>query len=338
MTNNKILFVSQKRNDAIWIVDNSVKNELLLISWDITFLELSEKWNTKLQIFINYIINILKLLVNTIWYNKIYFSWENPYVIFIKIFFPWKKNYMCVMHVEDYWWKSIIWKLIFKSVNKFIVISEFTKNQLLEYWIKSDNIFVNYLWISKDYYPEKIDNFKSFKYILYVWTELERKNIKNLLIAFSEVIKKFPNLKLVKIWKSYTWYENTDYYIKKLWLENNIVLKREYISDTDLRKYYSNSICYISVATLEWFWMTVPESMSCWCPVVVSDIWPFNEIVWNSQIVVDPYNIIDISAWIVKYLEDNDFRNKMVEEWIINSKRFNWKNNANILINILKNS
>lgn len=337
MTSNKILFVLQKRNDAIWIVDNSVINELLKVNHNFEFFYLKEKWYKKYEIIWNYIFNIVSLLLKSIIYNKIYFSWENPYVIFVKFFFPWKKIYMCVMHVEDYWGKTLIWKLIFKSVSKFIVISEFTKNQLLEYWIKSDNIFVNYLWISSNYYPENISNFTDFDFILYVWTELERKNIKNLLLAFNEVIKKYPKLKLIKIWKPVIWKETTDNLVNELWLKDNIIFKREFISEFELRKYYSNSICYISVATLEWFWMTVPEAMSCWCPVVVSDIWPFNEIVLKSQVIVNPYDIKSIKEWILKYINDKDFRNKMIDEWLINSKRFNWKTNANKIINILNN-
>lgn len=334
---NNILYITQKSSNAIWIVDNSILKELLIIDHNFDFYYLKEKWNKKYEIIINYIFNIILLLLKCIFYKKIYFSWENPYVIFVKFLFPWKKIYMCVMHVEDYWWKSIIWKLIFKSVKKYVVISEFTKNQLIEYWIKSDDIFVNYLWISKEFFPEKINNFTDFKYILYVWTELERKNIKNLLLAFNEVIKKYPKLKLIKIWKPVIWKETTDNLVNELWLKDYIIFKREFISESELRKYYSNSICYISVATLEWFWMTVPEAMSCWCPVVVSDIWPFNEIVLKSQVIVNPYDINSITEWIFKYIDDKDFRNKMIDEWLINSMRFNWKTNACKIINILNN-
>ncbi|MDD2870863.1 MAG: glycosyltransferase family 1 protein [Candidatus Gracilibacteria bacterium] len=337
MTSNKILFVLQKRNDAIGIVDNSVINELLKVNHNFEFFYLKEKGYKKYEIIGNYIFNIVSLLLKSIIYNKIYFSWENPYVIFVKFFFPWKKIYMCVMHVEDYWGKTLIGKLIFKSVSKFIVISEFTKNQLLEYGIKSDNIFVNYLGISSNYYPENISNFTDFDFILYVGTELERKNIKNLLLAFNEVIKKYPKLKLIKIGKPVIGKETTDNLVNELGLKDNIIFKREFISEFELRKYYSNSICYISVATLEGFGMTVPEAMSCGCPVVVSDIGPFNEIVLKSQVIVNPYDIKSIKEGILKYINDKDFRNKMIDEGLINSKRFNWKTNANKIINILNN-
>ncbi|MDP2090199.1 MAG: glycosyltransferase family 1 protein [Candidatus Gracilibacteria bacterium] len=334
---NNILYITQKSSNAIGIVDNSILKELLIIDHNFDFYYLKEKGNKKYEIIINYIFNIILLLLKCIFYKKIYFSWENPYVIFVKFLFPWKKIYMCVMHVEDYWGKSIIGKLIFKSVKKYVVISEFTKNQLIEYGIKSDDIFVNYLGISKEFFPEKINNFTDFKYILYVGTELERKNIKNLLLAFNEVIKKYPKLKLIKIGKPVIGKETTDNLVNELGLKDYIIFKREFISESELRKYYSNSICYISVATLEGFGMTVPEAMSCGCPVVVSDIGPFNEIVLKSQVIVNPYDINSITEGIFKYIDDKDFRNKMIDEGLINSMRFNWKTNACKIINILNN-
>jgi glycosyltransferase involved in cell wall biosynthesis len=333
----KILFITQKRDDAIWIVDLNLKAELWRLSHNFEFFELKEKGNTRFIIILHYFQNIISLLWRVKNYDKLYFSWENPYVIFVHFFFPKKKIYLCVHHVEDYWWKSTIGKLIIKSVYRFIVVSNFTKNQLVGIWAKIGDIFVNYNWVSDGYFPEKIIDFEYKNYILYVGTESERKNIKILLKSFELVLKKFPNTKLLKIWIA--WYkkeqEENDKYIEKLWIKNNVIFLRKKLPLNDLRKFYSNAICYVSVAKLEWFGLTVPEAMKCACPVVISNILPFLEIVWNSQIVVDTNNIEEISTWIMKYIEDNKFRDRMSKEWLEITKKFTWENNVNNLIKIL---
>lgn len=333
---NKILFVTQKREDAIWIVDDCVKNKLKN-QHNFVFFELNEKWINNFQIIYNYVYNIVKIIFKSIIYNKIYFSWENPYVIFIKILFPWKKIFMCVHHVEDYWWKSIIWKLIIKSCYKIIAISEFTKNQLIWIWANKKNIIVNYNWINNQFYPEKINNYNDYQYILYVWTELERKNLFNLFESFKLLLIDYPNIKLLKIWLS--WDINQEILVNKYIfennLENNIILIREKMWVEKLRKYYSNCLFYISVSNLEWFWLTVPEAMACWAPVIVSNIWPFKEIVWESQIIVDQKDIYSIENAMKKYLTDIDFKNKISQEAIYISKKFSWEKNIQNLINIL---
>ncbi len=334
---HKILFILQKRNDAIWIVDFSVKKELKNIKHNFVFFELKEKWENKIEVILNYLINIFLLLIKVFWFKKVYFSWENPYVIFVKFFYPWKKIFMCVHHVEDYWWKSFVWKLILKSVYKFITISNFTKKQLIWIWASEKDIFVNYNWINKDFFQEKIKNFLGFPYILYVWTELERKNLKNLFDSFKLVLEKYENIKLIKIWLSFDKIEekkNNDY-IKKLKIEKNVIFIRKNLSHIELRKYYSNAICYVSVSKLEWFWLTIPEALACGCPVVVSNIEPFQEILWTSQIIVNLNDIHEISKWILIYIEDKYFREKMIKEWMQITKKFNWVENVNILIKFL---
>lgn len=182
-----------------------------------------------MQIILNYIYNIILLIFKCFKYKKVYFSWENPYVIFVKIFKPWIEISMCVHHVEDYWGNSFIWKLLLKSSSKIIAISKFTKLQLLNLWVDKSKIVVNYNWISSKYFSEKVKNFKWYEYVLYVWSELTRKNFITLLNAYKLVFKKYPNIKLIKIWPAYNNKEQTDLEIENLWLVDNVILKRDFL-------------------------------------------------------------------------------------------------------------
>ena len=144
----KILFITQKRKDAIWIVDESVKKELKNFNHHFDFLEIHEKWKWTFNVIKNYIKNIFLLQKKCFKYDKVYFTRENPYWIFVRMIYWRKYIVMTIHHVEDYWWKTIVWKLIFRTTNLFIAISEFTKSQLVALWVNEDKIKVNYNWIS----------------------------------------------------------------------------------------------------------------------------------------------------------------------------------------------
>ena len=137
------------------------------------------------------------------------------------------------------------------------------------------------------------------------------------------------------IWKPWTEEDKVifDSKVKELKLEYSVVIKRDYIEDEELRKWYSNALCYISLSKLEWFWLTIPEAMACWCLVIASDIWPFIEICGGMDVLVNVKDKKNIIALVEKYIKEEDFRNEISLEWIDNAKRFNWNSNANFLVN-----
>ena len=49
------------------------------------------------------------------------------------------------------------------------------------------------------------------------------------------------------------------------------------------------------------------------------------EVARDSAILVDPYNINEISDAIYKIISNSTYRNKLVDEGFENIKRFSWK-------------
>ena len=219
-------------------------------------------------------------------------------------------------------------------MDHFIVISQFTKDQLIAFWVKPTKITVNYNGISKSFYPEKLENFQDFTYILYVGTEVPRKNLKTLFSVFKVLHTAYPKLKLVKIGKPGTEEakQETDQLIKVLWLSDAVLLHRKFISDDELRKRYSNALCYVSLATLEGFGLTIPEAMACGCPVLASRIWPFEEICQDESMLIDPLDEEKIIDKFKIYLEDQNFRALKSREWLMKVERFDWKKNVKNLV------
>ncbi|MEF2174950.1 MAG: glycosyltransferase family 1 protein, partial [Candidatus Absconditabacteria bacterium] len=242
-----------------------------------------------------------------------------------------------IHHVEDYWKDTGVGKMIFKKIDNFVTISEFTKNQLISNGVDDEKIFVNYNGIGEDFYPDKNSNFEYNNYILYVGSEAKRKNLETLIKAFKFCTEKHANLKLIKIGPSFFKEQETknNELVKELNLDNNIVFIRDFVSYDKLRQFYSNAICYVSVSKLEGFGLTVPEALACDCPVVASKIPVFEEILGSSQILVNPNNPQEIANGIIKYIENKDFRKQMIIEGKNIADKFKWNKNVKNIIKFL---
>ncbi len=320
----KTLIITQERNDAIGVVDKEVISRLAQYN-DYDFLIIRKKWIWR-RVLQNYIINIWTLLLSVRWYQQIFFTRENPFVIAIKLFYPCKKIICTIHHVEKYRADTWLGRQIFRSIDSFVAISTFTKNQLSDCGVCSDQIHVIYNGVSTVYFPEQLDNFKSYPYILYVWSEASRKNLPRLLEAFARIVKSYPDIKLIKAGPYFdeSHKQITDQIIAKLWLQDNIVIMRDFIPDENLRKLYSNAICTVLVSTLEGFGLTIPEAMACACPVIVSNQMPHMELVGNNQVAVDPLNIDSVYNGILRIIEDTNLRNLNKQKALERAKLFNW--------------
>lgn len=331
----KILFITQDRSDAIWITDKNIIKELKKHKHNFDFLVIRKKWSGAINIIFNYFYNIFLIVFKSFKYKRVFFTWQNPYVIFLRLIYWGKFIIMTVHHVEDYWWKSFVWKLIFKSVDRFIAISNFTKKQLINHWVNWVDILVNYNWIGDIFYYEKDNDLEKLNYILYIWTEVKRKNFETLLLAFRDIIKNFPDVKLMKIWASWdkSQEEKINNMVVELGIEDSVVIDRKRKTDWEIRRYYSNSLIYVSLSNLEWFWLTIPEAMACKCPVIASGIDPFREILWEMKYaIVDQNDIESVKLKIEKYLWDKSFREKMWLEWKKLSRKFSWEKNVETLL------
>lgn len=340
----KILILTQKRTDAIWIVDDNMKNYLKQISTkkdniEIVFQETLEKWSW-FNVWINYFLSFFSSFYNIFRSDLVVISRPTPLILLIRFVFWFKKIVMIIHHIEWSWVNPVFTKILLFCSSFFVVPSEFTKNILIQrWWINKTKIKRIYRWISKNYYPEIVDNFLPYKYFLYVWWEYPRKNLKWLLGAFKLFSEKFPDIKLVKLWVSPNIKDtnNTDLLISKLGLQGKIILKREYLTEDLLRKYYSNSIAYILPSFLEWFWMTLPEAMACWTPVLCSNREPMTEIVWSTQNYFDPEDENSIFKKMEEIFVDMNLYKELSIISLEKSKKFDREITFNELYDFLKN-
>ena len=107
------------------------------------------------------------------------------------------------------------------------------------------------------------------------------------------------------------------------------------VPDEELVKYYSNAAAFVYPSIYEGFGIPPLEAQTCGSPVVVSDIPPLHEVVQESGLYCDPYDVKDIASAMNRILDNKEeYRLKGYE----NTKRFSWENSAKTVLNCLINN
>jgi len=235
-------------------------------------------------------------------------------------------------------------KYAIKHSDKIITPSLATKKEILKRnWnVDEKKIEVVYEGVSEEFYPkseEEIDKIrKKYEigknpYLLFVSTIQPRKNIPNMVRAFSQFIsenKDMKNTLLLIVGKKGWDYEESLEAPQKYGVEKNVKFLGR-IPEEDLPILYSGAKGYINVSFEEGFGLPLLESMACGIPSVVSNIPAHKEVGDYLPIYVDPNNIENIKDGIFEIMT----RSFDKKEFIERSKNFSWKNTAEKTLEVL---
>jgi glycosyltransferase involved in cell wall biosynthesis len=171
-----------------------------------------------------------------------------------------------------------------------------------------------YLAVHESFKPIKIDDTHQeilrkygirTKYILSVNTIEPRKNIFNLIVAFSEYLQnsKRNDLSLVIVGKKAWDYQRCYEKVKELYLEQNVIFCG-YVAQEDLPIIYNGAEAFIYPSFYEGFGFPVLEAMSCGTPVLCSQTSSLPEVCGDAALFIDPYDMRNMSFSIRKVLKD----------------------------------
>ncbi|MFC2091913.1 glycosyltransferase [Elusimicrobiota bacterium] len=97
---------------------------------------------------------------------------------------------------------------------------------------------------------------------------------------------------------------------------------------------YCGAEVFVFPSLYEGFGLPPMEAMACGCPVVASNNSSLVEIIGDAGVLVDPLNINDISESISRVLTDYKLRDRMIEEGLNQSKKFQWEKTAGEVVNV----
>ena len=200
-----------------------------------------------------------------------------------------------------------------KRVQYVTVISEKTKDELLGLInFPEDRIFVIPDCISDQFkYVEKHEFNKEKPKILQIGTKTNKN-----LIRICEALKDIPCvLDIVgKLSKEQV----------KALKDNNIEYENSMnISEEALIQKYIDADIVAFVSTYEGFGMPILEAQTVGRAVLTSNISPMTEVAGEGACFVDPYNVEDIRNSFKKLIDDESFRNTIIDKGLKNVKKYN---------------
>lgn len=249
-----------------------------------------------------------------------------------------------------------------EKADKILVDSESTKEDLIKiYKVNPEKVKVIYLGISSDFKPIKKSSSRfnevgkkyglPEKFILYFGTIEPRKNL-------ISVIRAFERLKKKSIWKdvdsAVIKTEDIFYDLKLViagargWLYKDIIKVAKnskyskdiiftgLISDKDKPFLYNLAKAFVYPSFFEGFGFPPLEAMACGVPTIVSNASSLPEVVGSGAIMIDPYNIDELSYAIRKILEDKELRENLIQKGFEQVKKFNWDKTAQRVLEIFK--
>jgi glycosyltransferase involved in cell wall biosynthesis len=173
------------------------------------------------------------------------------------------------------------------------------------------------------------DNNSHMRYLLYVGSELPRKNITVLLQALALVCQEYDNVRLLKIGKAGPprYRTRTMQMIHAYNLSERVCFFED-IPDCDLPLFYNAADVYVSPSHMEGFGFPLLEAMACGTPVICSDAASLPEVAGDAALLRSPNDIEGFAQAIIHVLEDETLRKQMIERGLQRAAAFSWHQTA----------
>jgi glycosyltransferase involved in cell wall biosynthesis len=223
-----------------------------------------------------------------------------------------------------------------------IALSENTRKDLLsKLRVPSDRIKVVYPGVPEGFMPKPPQETEYIRskyglekpFLLYVGSFHPRKNVPAIISAFECLADKNPHdLVLVG---SPVWHISE----MKSRIENSSFSSRirsiGLVPRSELPCFYNQASIFIFPSLYEGFGFPVLEALACGCPTVTSNVSSLPEVAGEAAILIDPFDIQEISNAIMDILIDDSLKDELKQRSIIQAMKFSWVETATQTINIL---
>ena len=223
--------------------------------------------------------------------------------------------------------QKILFFLIKRALRRatyIIADSHHTKNDIVKFiGYPEEKITVIQLGIGHtEFFEKKIRREKDT--ILYVGSDVKRKNITLIIKAISLLVKKMPNIEFVKVGEAHdkVMREKLKDQAKELNVEKNVIWK-DYVEN--LADEYNKATVFVFPSLYEGFGFPVLEAMACGCPVICSNRTSLPEIAGEAAVYIDGEDENELAAAIKKVLEDKTLQKKLQKKGLKQAKKFTWE-------------
>jgi len=256
----------------------------------------------------------------------------------VAFLFPTKHNKKAVLTE-----KATLKKALKKTV-KILSVSRNTKKDLINKFKLADNIVDIVPNAASDIFePIPQDTYEHFiyekdipeKFIFTAGTLEPRKNFPILFEAFAQVVKEFPDYKLLVAGKKGWMFREIFETQAMLGLDGKVRFL-DYVPERELVYLYNLAKVFVYPSMYEGFGIPPLEAMKCGCPVVTSNISSLPEVVEDAAIKIDPKDPKALANAIISMLRNEELRKEFIKKGFKQSKKYSWKLSARKFLDIIK--
>ena len=166
-------------------------------------------------------------------------------------------------------------------------------------------------------------------WLLYVGSELPRKNLAVLLKALSTLEKKFPGLVLLKVGQAggQRFRTQTKTEVRRLGLEGKVFFFDD-VDDDELALFYSAADLLVQPSKMEGFGFPVLEAMACGTPVISSNAGSLPEVAGDAAVMVRPDDIAGLAEAMANVLDNRELRDELAVRGLERGRLFSWDSTA----------
>jgi glycosyltransferase involved in cell wall biosynthesis len=224
-----------------------------------------------------------------------------------------------------------------KNATRLATVSEFSKKDLMAtYGLEKEKIDVVYNGCNTKYAPASEDEQRKTQYryangrpyFLFVGSLNPRKNTKNLLLAFDEFKKTYPNdIKLLLVGQ--VMWDDADFRD----VYHNMKFKHDVhflgrLASSDLKDVIASALALTYVPFFEGFGIPILEAMYCDVPVITSNVTSMPEVTGNAGLLVEPNSPREITDAMLSVARNNKLRNDLIAKGRVQREKFSWDKTA----------
>ncbi len=241
------------------------------------------------------------------------------------------KNWL-IFHV-----KQLVGKFVFKKVahdnDHIITISEYTKQDLRAFANLPDKkVSVTYEAGETASQNEVLYSTPFNRFVMYVGSQSDYKNIKRLGQAHQRLVQLQPDLGLVLVGKKDKAALANEAYFNENKYRN--IYFTDFISDEQLNWLYRRASAYVFPSLMEGFGLPGLEAMAYGVPVVSSNATCLPEIYGPAAAYFDPLNTEQMANAINNVISDPMQRSRLVTAGGKQIKKYSWKKMAQETYNV----
>jgi glycosyltransferase involved in cell wall biosynthesis len=207
-----------------------------------------------------------------------------------------------------------------KDITKFCDISA---NKITPILLAYDREHFNFLDLSRS------------NYFLYIGRQDTYKNLHRVINAFAIM----ANHKDYELWlvggTDPRFTPNLHAHIKELDITDRVKFL-EYIPYRELPTIINQAIALVFPSLWEGFGLTILEAMACGTPVITSNLASMPEVAGDAAILVDPYNVAEISDAMKMVAEDFYLQTELRQAGLARVQQFSWEETGNATAEVLK--